>query len=179
MWRWLAGRWGSLQWCRSGLRCKPKVDTCLESAARAVVGDRLTVRKVKAVATGGCAAGPDVFLGDRTLTDAVAGLHAKCASIGAESGAEVGDGVGDGNGRRSGVGGAWPGRSRRRRERGWRLVRECHGGGSADNFWLQQLPRKLREAAVLCSSSKHGRNRSSIRDEDNRRKVGLPCLSCR
>ena len=31
---------------------------------------------------------------------------------------------------------------------------------------------------VLRSSSKRSRNRSSIRDEDNRREVGLPCLSC-
>ena len=56
----------------------------------------MTVRKVKAVTVGGCAAGLDVFLGDRTLVDAVAGLHAKCAGIGAESGAEVWDIVGDG-----------------------------------------------------------------------------------
>ena len=32
---------------------------------------------------------------------------------------------------------------------------------------------------LLRSSSKRSRNRSSVRDEDNRHKVGLPCLSCR
>jgi hypothetical protein len=31
---------------------------------------------------------------------------------------------------------------------------------------------------MLRSSSKRGRNRSSIRDEDDGCKVGLPCLSC-
>ena len=79
--------------------------------AGAIIGDWLTVQKVKAVAVGGHTAGPDVFLGDRTLADVVAKLHTKCTSIGVKLGVEVGDSIGDRSRCRSGVGGAWPGRS--------------------------------------------------------------------
>ena len=45
---------------------------------------------------GGCVASLDVFLGGRTLTDVLAGLHAKCTGIRVKLGVKVWDVVDDG-----------------------------------------------------------------------------------